>query len=76
MGEALTSFMEDDECLFVTSSDFCHWESRFSYQLVYNKQVSIDQDMLGGRRLKYDERYTELHTNFSHFVMGRGKGEE
>ena len=26
MREVLTPFMEDDECLFVASSDFCHWE--------------------------------------------------
>ena len=69
MGEALTPFMEDDECLFVTSSDFCHWGSRFSYQLVYNKQVSIDQsirqlDMLGVEKITQQSKNPDEFYNY------------
>lgn len=31
----LAPFLADPACLFVVSSDFCHWGSRFGYQYVH-----------------------------------------
>ncbi|EAR99554.4 AmmeMemoRadiSam system protein B (macronuclear) [Tetrahymena thermophila SB210] len=36
-GQLLSKYFDDDNTVFIISSDFCHWGSRFDYQY-YNKQ--------------------------------------
>jgi Memo-like protein len=39
-GEALASYLDDPGNLFVISSDFCHWGTRFNYTYYNQSQVS------------------------------------
>ena len=38
-GELLARYLDDPGNLFVISSDFCHWGSRFTYQFYDANQV-------------------------------------
>ena len=30
-GKILSKYFDDDNCLFVISTDFCHWGNKFAY---------------------------------------------
>jgi predicted class III extradiol MEMO1 family dioxygenase len=40
MGELLAPYLSDPGTLFIISSDFCHWGSRFNYQWQQQSHVS------------------------------------
>ena len=31
-GKAMSKYFDDDNTIFITSSDFCHWGDNFDYQ--------------------------------------------
>ncbi|KAJ5076813.1 protein memo1 [Anaeramoeba ignava] len=42
-GEILSSYLKDENTLFVISSDFCHWGSRFHFTTLPDKSIPIWQ---------------------------------
>ncbi|KAL9653911.1 hypothetical protein ABK040_012969 [Willaertia magna] len=69
VGQLLSPYLDDEETLFVISSDFCHWGKRFSYQFVYNTNVplyeSIKQlDMLGVDKITKNVNNPDEYYNY------------
>lgn len=51
-GEILAEYLENPENLFIVSSDFCHWGSRFKYTY-YTKTNDDDHPIQLGRMNEY-----------------------
>ncbi|KAK4054997.1 hypothetical protein OIO90_003338 [Microbotryomycetes sp. JL221] len=43
-GNVLKSFLKSNKTLFIVSTDFCHWGSRFSYQFYLPPSIKLDDD--------------------------------
>eukprot|EP00800_Vazella_pourtalesii_P018622 TRINITY_DN6069_c1_g1_i1.p1 TRINITY_DN6069_c1_g1~~TRINITY_DN6069_c1_g1_i1.p1 ORF type:complete len:165 (-),score=37.96 TRINITY_DN6069_c1_g1_i1:43-537(-) len=77
-GKILSPYLEDPENLFVISSDFCHWGSRFRYTHYDKKCGEIYQSIEALDRMGMDiieslssESFIEYLSQYGNTICGR-----
>lgn len=77
-GQILAPYLADSENLFIISSDFCHWGSRFGYTFYRPEDESIHEsiawlDHLGMKVIEGmdPEKYYEYMRRFGNTICGR-----
>ncbi|KAJ5074169.1 protein memo1 [Anaeramoeba ignava] len=77
-GEILAPYLKDESTLFVISSDFCHWGSRFGFTTLPDKSIPVWESIQKLDRMGMDaiesldpKNFTDYFKKWSNTICGR-----